>query len=76
MEKPENQRLFGELAKQGLRDPDYSRPGLAAAYLVRAIQALGDPGFQERNTNHKEMLQATKRRLAEAGWLRPAPEAQ
>ena len=76
METPENQRILGQLVKQGLRDPDYSRPGLAATYLVRAIQALGDPGFQEKNTHRKELLQDTKRRLAEAGWLRPAPEAQ
>ncbi len=76
MKTPENQRILGQLVKQGLRDPDYSRPGLAATYLVRAIQALGDPGFQEKNTHRKELLQDTKRRLAEAGWLRPVPEAQ
>lgn len=76
MERPENQRIYGILARSGVRDPEYPRPGLAARRLACAIRALGDPLFQEKNTHRKELLQDTKRRLAEAGWLRPVPEAQ
>jgi hypothetical protein len=76
MEKPENQRIYAGLVKQSLRDPEWSRPGPAAACLVRAIQALGDPSFQEKNTQHRKHLEDTKRRLAEAGWLKPTAEVQ
>jgi len=76
MDKVENQRIYAEVVRQGLRDPDYPRPGLAAGELVRAIQALGEPSFQEKNSEHHKNLEDTKRRLVDAGWLKPTAETQ
>ena len=76
MDKPENRRAYSEGVRRGWRDPDYPRSGLAAENLVRAIRALGDPSFQEKNTQHRKHLEDTKRRLVEAGWLKPTAEVQ
>jgi hypothetical protein len=72
MEEPENQRIWERLLKQGLRDPEYNRDGPAADCLVLAIQALGDPMFQEKNTLRRRVREDAKKRLVEGGYLRPA----
>jgi len=72
MEKPENQRIWEQLVKRGERDPEYDREGLAADYLVRAIQALGDPTFQERNTNSRKNREYIKKSLIDGGYLKPS----
>lgn len=76
METPENQRAYAEGVRRGWRDPDYPRPGLAAGELVRAIQALGDPSFQEKNSERKELLKGSLKRLVDAGWLHSTVQVQ
>jgi hypothetical protein len=71
MDRPENQRIWEQLLKQGLRDPEYGREGFAAGCLVRAIQALGEPSFQEKNSERHKLLEDSKKRLVDAGWLKP-----
>jgi len=71
---PEKRREYAAYAARGFRDPDYPRNGPPAEDLVRAIRSLGDPSFQEKNSNHAELLKSTKKRLVEAGWLRSIEE--
>ena len=72
MEKPENQRIWEQLVKRGERDREYDHEGLAAGYLVRAIQALGDPTFQEKNTNSRKNREYIKKSLIDRGYLKPS----
>ncbi|OFV79531.1 MAG: hypothetical protein A2Y78_06125 [Acidobacteria bacterium RBG_13_68_16] len=76
MSTPEKRQEYARYAARGFRDPDYPRTGPAADHLVRAIQALGDPSFQEKNSGRRELLKSTRKRLVEAGWLRSTVEAQ
>jgi hypothetical protein len=76
MSTPEKRQEYTRYAARGFRDPDYPRNGPAAEDFVRAIQALGDPSFQEKNSGRQELLKSTRKRLVEAGWLRSTVEVQ
>lgn len=76
MATPEQRQEYAKYAARGFRDPDYPREGLAAEDLVRAIRALGEPSFQAKNSDHRELLKGSMKRLVEAGWLRPTVAVQ
>jgi hypothetical protein len=76
MSTPEKRQEYARYAARGFRDPDYPRNGPAAEDFVRAIQALGGPSFQEKNSGRQELLKSARQRLVEAGWLRSIEEVQ
>ncbi len=76
MSTPERRQEYARYAARGFRDPDYPRNGPAAENLVRAIQAFGDLSFQEKNSGRQQLLKSARKRLVEAGWLRPSVEVQ
>jgi hypothetical protein len=50
--------------------------GSRVEFAVRAIQCLGGPSFQEKNTQFADLLKNAKERLVEAGCLRSIVEVQ
>lgn len=74
--RPERQTVWTKAAAKGLCDIDYPRHTPAAMSLLRAIWALGDEAFQEKNLRRKEKLERDEAQLVEAGWFRPAAEVK